>query len=456
MARTDVHIRQLIYVMVCIATVGIVVPRVWAGIAGLRSSAVGGVSIDVEGVVGPPVESARKLLLAALRKEIKESPDEMKSPVELRMISLKGLHEVCEDAVKNHFGRLPEEVRFLAGIQRIQYIFVYPEDNDIVLAGPGEGWELDENANVVGITTGRPVLQLDDLLVALRYVHEARTDGISCSIDPTAEGNAALSRVLKQQRRRGPVIPRQLEPIIKQAFGPQMVTVSGIPASTHFARVLVAADYRMKRFAMNLENAPVSNMPSYVELIKGSRKAANINPRWWMACDYEPLAASEDGLAWELRGPGVKVMTQDSLFSADGTVTATGRSSAPAQRWADNMTGQYDSLSAKDSVFGELRNLMDMCVMAAVIEKNRLADKAGLSIPLLTDQASELKLETWNAPKRVPPEVSFLRARNSWIVTASGGVQVESWQIASQTETSDAVSVIREKATRAGQKFWWQ
>ena len=149
-------------------------------------------------------------------------------------------------------------------------------------------------------------------------------------------------------------------------------------------------------------------------------------------------------------------MTQDSLFSADGTVTATGRSSAPAQRWADNMTGQYDSLSAKDSVFGELRNLMDMCVMAAVIEKNRLADKAGLSIPLLTDQASELKLETWNAPKRVPPEVSFLRARNSWIVTASGGVQVESWQIASQTETSDAVSVIREKATRAGQKFWWQ
>ena len=28
-------------------------------------------------------------------------------------------------------------------------------------------------------------LLLDDLLVALRYVHEARTEGISCSIDPT-------------------------------------------------------------------------------------------------------------------------------------------------------------------------------------------------------------------------------------------------------------------------------
>lgn len=454
--RTDVHIRQVFYALACLVTAAILATPAWAGIAGLRSSSVGGISIDVEGVVGPPVDGARKLLLAALRKEIKEAPEAMTAPVELRMISLRALEEVCADAVKNNFGRLPEEVRFLAGIQRIQYIFVYPEEHDIVLAGPGEGWELDENANVVGVTTGRPVLRLDDLLVALRYVNEARTDGISCSINPTPEGNAALGQVLKQQRRRGRLIPRQLEPVIKQAFGPQMVSVSGIPGSTHFARVLVAADYRMKRLAMKLDNAPVSGLPSYIDLIKGSRKASNVNPRWWMACDYEPLAASDDGFAWELRGPGVKVMTEDDLVAADGSVTATGRASRPAQRWADLMTGSYDNLSVKDAVFGELRNLMDMCVIAAVLEKNRLTEKAGLSIPLLTDQASELKLETWNAPKQVPPEVSFLRARDSWIVTASGGVQVESWQAASRTERSPSVSVIRKQAVRSGQGFWWQ
>ncbi len=451
--RTDVHIRQLFYALVAVA---VLATPAWAGLAGLRNAAVGGVSIDVEGVVGPPASGVHRRLLAALRKEIKEAPEELTAPVELRMISLKALHAACQDAVQNNFGRLPEEIRFLAGIQRIQYVFVYPEDNDIVLAGPGEGWELDDKANVVGVTTGRPVLRLDDLLVALRYVNEARTEGISCSIDPTQEGNAALGRVLKQQRRSARVNPAVLEPAMKQAFGPQMVTVSGIPASTHFARVLVAADYRMKRLAMKLENAPVADFPSYIDLIKNSRKAANVNPRWWMACDYEPLAASDDGLAWELRGPGVKVMTEDEFVSADGTIRSAGRASGQAQRWADLMTGHYEQLSAKDAVFGELRNLMDMCVIAALLEKNGLLEQAGLSVPLLTDQSSELKLETWNSPKRVPPEVSFLRVRNSWIVAASGGVQVESWQVASRTEPSKTLDSVRKKAARQSGKFWWQ
>lgn len=267
--RTDVQIRQVFYALVCVATTGMLVTPVWAGIAGLRNSGVGGVSINVEGVVGPPVDSARKLLLSAMRKEIKAAPEEMTTPVELRMISLRALNEVCEEAVKNNFGRLPEEVQFLAGLQRIQYVFVYPEDNDIVFAGPGEGWRVDENANVVGITTGRPVLRLDDLLVAMRYVHEARLEGISCSIDPTEAGTRALQQVFKQQRRLGRVNPPVLEKAMKQAFGLQQITLSGIPATSHFARVLVAADYRMKRLAMKLEKAPVAELRSYLDLMQG-------------------------------------------------------------------------------------------------------------------------------------------------------------------------------------------
>ena len=40
------------------------------------------------------------------------------------------------------------------------------------------------------------------------------------------------------------------------------------PTNSHFARVLVAADYRMKRLAMNLDPAPIAGFPSYVELLK--------------------------------------------------------------------------------------------------------------------------------------------------------------------------------------------
>jgi len=435
------------------------VSGVYAGVGGFRNSAVGGISIDVSGVVGPPSAEAMTLVLAELKKEVKEPSSEIAAPVKLRMVSLRGLAAACEDALKNDFGRLPDDVQFLAGIQRIQYVFVDPEYDDIVLAGPGEGWRIDDKANVVGLTTGRPVLRLDDLLVALRYVNAARTGaGISCSIDPTAEGVQRLQTVLDQQRGR-PLQPRLLEPAMKEAFGPQQVTVSGVPPTSHFARVLVAADYRMKRLAMNLDRSPVRSLTSYVELIsKGSgRAAANVNPRWWLACNYEPLAASEDGLAWELRGPGVKAMTEDEFSTDAGEAVGTGRTSASAQRWADLMTDNYGNLSVEDVVFGDLRNLMDMCVVAAVIEKNGLWDRAGLSVPVLTNKDSDLKLQTWNAPKSLPPQVSFLRARSSWIVTASGGVQVDAWEVTDKVEPSAQLAQVHQQATqRTGNGLWWQ
>jgi hypothetical protein len=127
-----------------------------------------------------------------------------------------------------------------------------------------------------------------------------------------------------------------------------------------------------------------------------------------------------------------------------------------AQNWADNMTEKYDALSAADPVFGELRNLMDMCVVAALIEKERLSEVAGCSLPLLTGASPELALEKWNAAKTISPEVGFLKIRNAWIVTASGGVQIESWQAASRAEPDSNVTVVRKQATPSSQSLWWQ
>lgn len=458
--RTRAHTWEYKALVTSLVVVMLVAPvhTALAGVAGFRNNAVGGISIDATGLVGPAKTVAKKELLALLRTEIKDAPTGLVAPVPLRMISLRGLADACEDAMKNSFGRLPEEVKFLAGIQRIQYVFVYPEINDIVLAGPGEGWRVDDDGSVVGVTTGRPVLRLDDLLVALRSVDDARTVGITCSIDPTPEGYRNLNKVLEQQRRAGRVNPAVLEPEMKRAFGPQQVTISGVPDNSHFARVLVAADYRMKRIAMHLEDARVRGLPSYLDLIKKSPRAANnANPRWWLACNYEPLAASEDRLAWELRGPGVKTMTEDDFVSKDGTVAGTGRKSPLAQKWADAMTAKYEELSVEDAVFGELRNLMDMCVVAALIKKERLWEKAGLSSPILTQADSELKLENWNAPKTVAPQVSFIKTRNTWVFTASGGVDVNSWQVAGKYEVSDSISEIRDRAaTQSRRGLWWQ
>ena len=430
----------------------------FAGFQGFRGSAVGGVSIDVEGVVAPPRDDARLRLATELRKEIREPAAELTMPVGMRMVSLKALEAACQDALAHNMGRLPEEVRFLAGLQRIQYVLVYPEENDIVLAGPGEGWKVDDLGNVVGITSGRPVLQLDDFLIALRSTEAARNGGITVSIDPTPEGSRRLTQLLSNKRPQGTITPA-LAAEMKEAFGPQQVTITGVPPTSHFARILTAADYHMKRIAMNIDESPVRTLPSYLEMIRGSssREIESSTPRWWLACNYEPLATSDDELAWELRGPGVKAMTEDEVVGTDGSRKGKGTTSPKAQKWADLMTKEYDALSGRDVVFGELRNLMDLCVVGALLQKENLWAKAGLSAPLLTESASELKTEIWHAPKKIAPEISFLRSKGGVIVSASGGVAVESWAVADRKETVAAVAEVRQQAARKNAKaMWWQ
>ena len=153
-----------------------------------REPAVGGISIDTDGVVHQPTLEHIQLAHQRMLAEIAGPSQQLQAPARQRMISLRRLESAVAAQSEEGVSSLPEEIRFLAGIQRIQYVFVYPEQRDIVLAGPGEGWRVDDQGRVVGVTTGRPVLLLDDLLVARASASSLREGGITCSIDPSPEG----------------------------------------------------------------------------------------------------------------------------------------------------------------------------------------------------------------------------------------------------------------------------
>src|SRR6185437_9205290 len=109
----------------------------------------------------------------------------------------------------------------------------------------------------------------------------------------------------------------------------------------------------------------------------------NMLPRWWLTSSYQPLLTDGDGLAWQLRGQGVKAMTEDDFLLADGNRRHTGKAGPMAQKWADQMTKKYDELSLKEPIFGELRNCIDLAVVAALIVKENLPGKAALSLATL-------------------------------------------------------------------------
>ena len=412
---------------------------------------VGGISIDTNGLLQnatrDDVGALSKLRLEALDR----IPADLNAATPLRKVSLRRLEAAIAESQKTG-KELPSAIKYLAGLQRIQYIFVYPEQQDIVLVGPAEGWKVDARGNVVGVTTGRPVLLLDDLLVALRSAKQAAQGGISCSIDPTPEGLAKLQSVVGGITQSGNA--QQAMANIEQTLGPQKISVTGVPAESNFGRVLVAADYRMKRIAMGFEAAPVRGLPSFLQMVTGGRAMGNMLPRWWLEPKYQPLLRDGDGLAWELRGASVKAMTEEDFINAQGQKQHTGKASPIAQKWADMMTDKYADLAVAEPIFGQLQNCMDLAITAALIVKERLPEKSGFSMPVLLDD-STVKTEQFFAPKTVDSKASVLQKKGGWVISASGGVLIHSYAIADKTEKSDAPAQARAKAAPGQKTSWW-
>lgn len=417
------------------------------------NGAVGGVAIDADGVIARAEREESARLREARGNALLPVSREIAATSKLRKVSLRRLEATVAQRL-NAKEPLTDEMLLLAGLQRAEYVFVYPEQNDVVLAGYAEGWKLDEQGTVVGQTTKRPVLRLDDLIVALRAA-EATLHGerISCSIDPTEDGLRGLTRLLDSP---GLQVNESTVARLEETLGPQQVTVTGVPADSHFARVLVSADFMMKRLAMNFERSPVAGMPSYLELLQAAsgRPPRNAAPRWWMAVNYEPLLRSDDGLAWQLRGQGVRTLTEDGFVRADGTVRDVGKPHPLAQKWADTMTDKFDALAERIAVFGELRNCTDLAVMSALIVKQDLLGVAGFEATWFLDPA-KLAVATYPVPKQVGSRASLIRKGRQWIISVSGGVDVDVWPVLEHAESSPRLEPVRAAASTDNDQIWW-
>ncbi|MGD9632508.1 MAG: DUF1598 domain-containing protein [Pirellulales bacterium] len=441
--------RSFVVTALAVIAVGSLAQVGWAQF--FRGGAVGGVKVDVDGVLSNPQVSELKELRQAWQAGLQDVPADLQKPAELRFVSLKRLE--AEAAKAQQSGQpIPDAVRFMAGLTRVKYVLVYPEQNDIVLAGPAEGWRVDALGNVVGASSGQPVLLLDDLMVALRAAEQANMSGISCSIDPTPEGMQRLQQMAGSMRAGSN--PQAVAHQQEQALGLQKISVTGVPDTSHFARTLVAADFKMKRLGMGFERAPVDGMPSFLDMFSARTAGLqNMMPRWWLAPNYEPIRRDADGLAWELRGTGVKCLTEQDMMTAGGGRQHTGQGDEVAEKWANNFTGKFAELAREDSTFGQLRNAMDLSVVSALLAKENLTQFAGLEMPQLTVGVA---LEEYPAPKAVASQASLVKKGRNWLISVSGGVQIFPWQVADRTEVaSDVASVRPQREAADGEGWYW-
>lgn len=425
----------------------------WAQLGGA------GVVVDAEGVLqmksysDPGGQLTRERMAAA-----KASLDpKVSSYSKLRKISLNRL----EDAIRSHNGQLNDEMKNLAGMLRVRYVFFYPETKDIVLAGPAEGWMKDITGRTVGLTTKRPVIQLQDLAVALRAFPPGKkaTPLVGCSIDPTQEGLAAMRKFLQQWgSNANPSQTAQIVEGLQTSLGPQTVSINGVSPKTHFAQVLVEADYRMKLIGIGLEQPPVK-LVSYVDRASPAQVSRNALERWFFVPDYQCVRVSEDRTAAELVGDGVKLVGEGEVVSGDGHRKATGTQSAASMAYTMSFTKVYSELAARSPVYAELRNLIDLTITAALLQKEDLYSRAGWKPQILGDE-SKYAVETLSAPRQVPNAVNALWKGARLMTPIGGGVVIDAAQaLSDENLLSDNGKLSKTqqevKLNLAKGQWWW-
>jgi len=379
----------------------------------------------------------------------------------LRKVSLPRLEKAAQ--LRYAQGQSPTDaMRNLAGLQRIQYIFIYEDSGDIVLAGPAGDWAANDEGRQVSVESGAPVLQLDDLVVILR--NSSGKGSFGCAITPTRENLEKAQAFLAEKKSigEGKAAREKWVNQLRDQLGFQEIDTHGIDPRSHAARTIVEADYHMKRVAMGLEKG-VLGVESYLdsmELKRGESAPMGLL-RWWFTLGDGAIRTTEDHSAFELKGSSVKVLSENEKLAKNGERIHTGKSDELTAKFAESFTRNFDALATKYPVYAELRNVFDLATVAAALKHEGVLDRVGWQ-PVHFLDAEKYQIELGTAPEKVLSIANYrVMTAGTFVVGVSGGVEVNAATKLSsdryQTSTYGDLEAgrLQSKKAKDSPDLWW-
>jgi len=377
----------------------------------------------------------------------------------MRAVSLNRLEKAVAEAIEGD-GVLTSEMLYLAGLQRITHVFYFPETKDIVIAGPAEAWFPGYEDIMIGVNTLQPVLELRHLVTALRAFSPGGEGGVivGCSIDPTPEGSVRLQQFVQQfnaSPRRG--TNQEFTRGVRENIGMQTVRVDGIPATTHAAQMMVAADYRMKRIALGADPVPVRGLQTFINHTVPT--VSNAVFRWYFTPDYDSVILTEDRTGMQLVGNGVKLIGENELLVAQGERVVVGGLDPGSRAFTQSFTRLYPQIAQRALVFAQLRNWIDMLITAAHIQREDFYGQSDWSMEFFGDE-ERFSLETFPAPQVVEPVVGTRVVRGALLAPVGGGIVIDA-ELALEEEHArfDTDGRITEQQQRVAlnlpEGVWW-
>ena len=419
-----------------------------------------GVRVDPKGILYRQSKEEHTGRLAALGVQARTADinADMSRQSDLRMVSLTRLEaEVSRRVAAGE--PVVESMKKLAGLSQIKYVFVYPESNEIVIAGPAEGWKYDANGVAVGASSGKPALQLDDMVTVLRTFSPGARQMFGCSIDPRPEGLQAVQQFVTDSQKAGPLPAggaKSWAAKIGDKLGRQDITIYGVPSNSHVARVILEADYKMKLIGIGkLEGG--SQVPDYFELTQQHPEFATSNIealRWWLSMKYEAVLHSPDRTAFEIAGSSVQCKSENQHLQANGQRVQTGKSEPLNEMFAQNFTDNYNALAAQEPVFADLKSVFDLALVAALIEREDLDGKSHWNRGAFAVHGA-YKTASYNVPTQVDTVVNHRVYKGKDIVVqVAGGVRADVASVVSDESLQKESTAATKPALPEG-RWWW-
>jgi hypothetical protein len=216
----------------------------------------------------------------------------------------------------------------------------------------------------------------------------------------------------------------------------------------------VEADYRMKLISIGAERSGVRGVSSHLALVKPGKNSIQ---RWWFAPRYDSIECNEDETAWAFSGPRAHLLAQEELADENGNRTSAATTSKSTQRFAQKFSEHFQELADKLPVFGDLQNLIDITIAAAVIRKANMRERAKWDMAFFGDEATS---PTSRFP--VPTQTQSISntktiGRRLVIGLVSGGVTISAHQPLHDrvVQVSKELDATLTRNTRQKAMVWW-
>ena len=308
---------------------------------------------------------------------------------DFRAVSLK----VLQDRLKseNEKGYVSDELLRFAGITRVDGYIVDKANEDLILFGKME--------------TGFRRLYLDDFVIALRntFLKYAVRKGDSlyyrapyCSIEPDLQVTERLKNIGNQilKGSDSESVEGAVEEWKQLCRSSQSVRIAGIPFHSHFASVMVKADYDMKRLALGCDSANISEFKSLSDMtLEKARKdyiakgtlsvGSSIGNRFWFYPGEIQFSEHEGIVA--LDECRIDLLTEESYLGKSGKISGEGKTSKLAENFAEDFTELYNDLAGQRPIYVEFENLFNILALSKGIKFKSSEKEAQIDLGVILE-----------------------------------------------------------------------